>query len=89
MLDALRRTWHHQGDWSVTFVRESEAAWETLDSAYDAVVFDVRMPGMGGLELLERMQQSESTKDIPVVMLTAMSDRDLKAKALQLARPTC
>ena len=87
MLDALRRTWRHQGDWSVTFVRESQTAWDTLQqSTYDAVVLDIRMPGMGGLELLERMQQSEKTRDIPVVMLTAMSDRDLKEKSAPARR---
>jgi putative two-component system response regulator len=85
MLDALRRTWRRQGDWSVTFVREPETAWETLQRGdCDAVVLDVRMPGMGGLELLERIKKSELTNDIPVVMLTAMSDRDLKEKALRL-----
>jgi putative two-component system response regulator len=85
MLDALRRTLHAQSaDWAVTFVRRPEAAWEALlETAYDAVVTDLRMPGIGGLELLGRIRRSEKTKDVPVVVLTGLNDRGLKEKALQ------
>ena len=85
MLDALRRTLHAQSDdWAVTFVRQPEAAWEALlETAYDAVVTDLRMPGLTGLELLERIRQSDKTKDVPVVVLTGLNDRDLKERALE------
>ena len=88
MLDALRRAMHRQSDdWSVTFVRHPEAAWEALlETAYDAVVTDIRMPGISGLDLLERMQQSDKTKDVPVVVLTGLNDRGLKEKALERGR---
>ncbi len=85
MLDALRRTLHAQSDdWSVTFVRRPEEAWESLlETAYDAVVTDLRMPGIGGLELLDRMRQSDKTKNVPVVVLTGLNDSTLKEKALE------
>ncbi|MEN6458805.1 MAG: HD domain-containing phosphohydrolase [Thermoguttaceae bacterium] len=85
VLNALRRALLDQGDdWSVTFVRHPEAAWEALlDMAYDAVVTDLNMPGMSGLELLERMHHFDKTKDVPVVVLTGMNDRDLKARAIE------
>ncbi len=37
----------------------------------DIVVTDFQMPVMTGLELVEKLRQSEATKDIPVIMLTA------------------
>ena len=69
--------------WAMTFVRHPEKAWEQLlETAYDAVVTDVRMPGMSGFDLLERIRQTEKTKDVPVVMLTGLNDHELKERAL-------
>jgi putative two-component system response regulator len=86
VLDALRRTLRDlTDDWSMTFIRKPETAWERLlDTAFDAVVTDVRMPGINGLDLLTRIRQTEKTKDVPVVVLTGLDDRGLKEKALDL-----
>jgi putative two-component system response regulator len=86
MLDALRRTLHDQSDdWAMTFVRQPEKAWEQLlEAAYDAVVTDIKMPGLSGLELLERMRQTDKTKHVPVVVLTGLNDHDLKERVLNL-----
>ncbi len=54
------------------------------ERAFDAAVIDVRMPGVSGLELLAQIQQSERTRDIPVIVLTGLADRNLKRKALEL-----
>ena len=84
VLDALQRALHRQSDdWDMTFIRHPEEAWEALlQVAYDAVVTDVRMPGISGIELLERIRQTEKTKDVPVVVLTGLNDHDLKERAL-------
>jgi CheY-like chemotaxis protein len=37
----------------------------------DVIVTDFQMPVLTGLELVEKLRQCESTKDIPVIMLTA------------------
>lgn len=37
----------------------------------DAILLDVRMPGMDGLTMLKRLQACDSTRELPVVMLSA------------------
>jgi len=37
----------------------------------DIIVTDFQMPVMTGLELVEKLRKNETTKDIPVIMLTA------------------
>ena len=39
----------------------------------DIVLLDVIMPIMDGLEMLERLRKNDSTRDLPVIMLTARS----------------
>lgn len=86
VLDSLRRMLRGQRDsWAMTYVDRSEVAWDRLRTQeYDAVVADVKMPGMNGLQLLHRMRQTSATKDVPVVMLTGVSDRALKRQLLDL-----
>ena len=86
VLDALRRMLRSHCDvWDITCVNRAEAAWELLmENSFDAVASDIKMPGMSGLELLERIQQTEQTKDVPVIMLTGLSTRELKRQALDM-----
>ena len=39
----------------------------------DIIVTDFQMPVMTGLEFVAKLRQNETTKDIPVIMLTARS----------------
>ena len=50
-------------------------------SAPDAIVADIRMPGINGLELLARLR--EQVPDLPVIIMTAHSDLDSAVAAYQ------
>jgi putative two-component system response regulator len=56
-----------------------ELAWETPP---DVILLDVMMPEMDGLEAARRLKDNESTKIIPIVMITALSETEDKIKAL-------
>src|SRR3984957_18511218 len=48
------------------------AALELIDSGcYDAVLLDVMMPDLNGLEVLRRIRLSHSPESLPVIMVTA------------------
>jgi DNA-binding response OmpR family regulator len=59
-----------QAGYAVDWVTDGADAADALDTHdYDAVVLDLGLPIVGGLEFLERMRKSGST--VPVLILTA------------------
>jgi putative two-component system response regulator len=84
VLDAFRRMLHtHRHQWDMLYLCDSAAAWEELqEHCFDAVVSDIHMPGMSGLELLDRIKQTDRLQAIPVIILTSQDSRGLKREAL-------
>jgi DNA-binding response OmpR family regulator len=59
--------------YEVELAERGEEALEKISKAKpDAVILDLRMPGMGGLEVLERIREQD--KDLPVVICTAYGE---------------
>ena len=51
----------------------------------DAILLDVKMPGMDGFETCRRLMLDESTRRIPVIMITAIkTDPDSRVKGLEI-----
>ena len=50
----------------------------------NVVLLDVMMPGMDGFETLRRLRALPEGKDVPVVMLSALSDDESRERATQL-----
>lgn len=41
----------------------------------DLIILDVNMPGISGFEVLKELRKKDDTKEIPVIMLTSVSER--------------
>lgn len=67
-----------------------EAAFAALNSGEHAnvvmVITDLMMPVMDGLELLRAVRESEKHKNLPLVLITAVMEKDyiIRAKALNV-----
>ena len=49
------------------------------DRHFDALVSDVMMPNMSGLDLAEKIRQNKKYKEMPVILVTSLaSDEDRK-----------
>lgn len=49
----------------------------------DLILLDVMMPGMDGYEVCRKLKEDSETQNIPVIMITALSDRESKIKGLE------
>ncbi|NWB47205.1 sigma-54-dependent transcriptional regulator [Pseudomonas gingeri] len=64
-----------------TFSRAEECLAQLPRDFPGVILSDVRMPGMGGLELLARLQEQDS--DLPVILLTGHGDVPMAVEAMR------
>jgi serine phosphatase RsbU (regulator of sigma subunit) len=50
----------------------------------DIILLDVLMPGIDGFETCRRLKENETTKDIPVIFMTALTDTVDKVKGFEV-----
>ncbi|RDL44471.1 two-component system response regulator [Marinomonas piezotolerans] len=64
-----------QDDYRLSFARSGMAALELLaKEVVDLVLLDVMMPGMTGFEVCQKIKNTESLANIPVIFVTALKD---------------
>src|SRR5919197_2316043 len=83
LLEALSEALHLRMERvAVDTCESASAALDRLAARdYDAIVADIKMPGMDGLELLARIR--ELKPDVPTVLITGHGEQDLAVQALR------
>jgi len=61
-----------------------EALEKTKEISPDLIFLDVMMPEMDGYEVCRRLKEDPMTQHIPIVMVTALADRDSRLKGLEV-----
>ena len=56
----------------------------TGEQKFDVVILDWMMPGMTGIDVLERLRQHPNTASVPVLMLTARGQVKDQQRAMEL-----
>lgn len=68
--------------YELTMASDGAAAWELFQQDhFDAVVTDLRMPNMDGMELLKRVKQAAPA--VPIVVITAFGTIENAVEAMQ------
>ncbi len=69
----------------VLVAEDGESAIEQVEYALpDLILLDVLMPGIDGFETCSRLKSNQTTKDIPVIFMTALSDAEDKVKGFSV-----
>ncbi|MCH2156251.1 MAG: response regulator [Opitutales bacterium] len=66
---------------------DGESGLEILEEFYadlSVIILDYNMPGMNGLEVLEKIKENSAYRNIPVMMLTSESDANLVMECIKL-----
>ncbi len=68
----------------VTEAEDAEEGWQHFESEpFPLVISDIRMPGMGGLELLKRIKDHEAGANCDVVLVTGFGELESAVEALR------
>ncbi|MGN0159876.1 MAG: response regulator [Lachnospiraceae bacterium] len=66
-----------EGEYEVILATSGEKGLDSIMTKKpDLVLLDYDMPGMNGKEVFDRIRSNESTKDLPVVFLTSVAERE-------------
>lgn len=73
------------GEYNILTAYNGEEALEKVKSEHpDLILLDIMMPGMDGYEICRILKNDSLTQFIPIVMVTALSERDDRIKSIEV-----
>ncbi len=72
-------------NFEVLIAEDGEKGWKFAQSEDpDIILLDIKLPKMDGFEVLKRLKEDKGTADIPVILLTNLSQREDRNKGLEM-----
>lgn len=84
VMDIYKTKLSQEGFEVIEAINGVEALKKLKDAKPDIMLLDIVMPYMDGLEVLKKVKGEESTKNIPVILLTNLSQKEEVDKGLGL-----
>jgi len=82
--DLLSRYLERQGH-AVQVAPNGRQALEMITTgAFDLVLLDITMPGLTGYQVLQHLKHSETWRDLPVIMISALDEMDSVIRCIEL-----
>ena len=82
-IEALKALLQGEG-YSLSFESDGASGLATAEaSPPDLILLDVMMPGMDGFEVCRRIRENATLAEVPVVMVTALDDRESRIAGLE------
>ena len=81
----LTRRLDKEGYRNLSTANDGRAALDLLNARpFDLVLLDIMMPELNGYEVLEQMKASNELRDVPVIMISALSEIDSVIRCIEL-----
>jgi sigma-B regulation protein RsbU (phosphoserine phosphatase) len=81
----LTRRLNKEGYRNLCTANDGRAALDILKAQpFDLVLLDIMMPELNGYEVLEQMKASPALRDVPVIMISALSEIDSVIRCIEL-----
>lgn len=75
-----------QEDFEVIMAENGIAAIEKLEQGLEPkiILLDIMMPGMDGVQVLQKIKNDDRWKNLPIIMLTNISEKEKVNEAMEL-----
>jgi len=73
-LELLRQALEERGFEVATASNAVDAGIEMSSSLPSLILMDIRMPGINGMQACEAIKDNPNTKDVPIIIISALSD---------------
>ena len=82
--EVLKHCLEGEGYQVLHFPDGSQALKGALAQPVDVGILDVKMPGMDGFQLLEKLRTIPAYRDLPIMMLTSLGSAENRARGFEL-----